>query len=529
MTAVETAAGPGLGVTRARLRPLQIAGLLIVLAALIVAVWPLGLSNDYLNHLARNHIEARIWFDADLQRYYDLSFSVIPDLTMDMIVPLLSHSIGIYGAGAVMIWVALVAAPVAGLLIARNLHGRVTWCALLGFLAVFNENMQLGLVNFSASTGLALLGFALWMNARHDWRRTLVFAPFGAFLALNHALGFLLFGYLVLLWEIGCFARGERGAIRVFLRQLLSKDAVAMAPGLVLLLLSTVHASELPVVVVPDNHLLAKLAGLWAGSAFFNPALASLVAVALASAVFLGLRRGLLSIDPRMVPVCLGMLLLIVLIPVSLFGIWGLHFRYSGVLVILAAASLRVSPDAGHRIARPAMQAAAALVCAVFANGAWQMAENDRQSRALRTVLAAVEPGSRVLPARHAEADLAFAGHSVAMAVIEKSAYVPNLFTNTSPVDVRPEMKALHMPQSWPVLRQELEGARRNGLPTPENGHWSSSFFYAWPKNWDYVLYFRAAANQSLDIAGLCPVAEAENLVLYDVVENRCDGGGQAS
>ena len=61
------------------------------LMGLLVVLWPLGLTSDYLNHLARNYIEAQIWFDAVLQQHYAISFDVIPDLTMDMIVPWPAH------------------------------------------------------------------------------------------------------------------------------------------------------------------------------------------------------------------------------------------------------------------------------------------------------------------------------------------------------------------------------------------------------------------------------------------------------
>ena len=116
-----------------------------------------------------------------------------------MIVPWLSYGTGIYAAGALMMWAAFVMPPLAGLLIAQTLHGRVSWVALLGFLAMFNQNMQWGFVNFAVSTGLALIGFALWI-------RTVPTAPHLDLRPLRRrpgalpCLGFLLFGYLVLLW-----------------------------------------------------------------------------------------------------------------------------------------------------------------------------------------------------------------------------------------------------------------------------------------------------------------------------------------
>ncbi len=505
------------------LTPGHVAACLAALTALIVAIWPFGLTSDYLNHLARNYIEAHIWFDNDLQKYYGLSFAVIPDLTMDMIVPWLAHVTGIYAAGGVTVWIALIMPPLAGLLIARNLYGRVTWCSLAGFLVIFNANMQWGFVNFVASTGIALLGFALWMNLAPRWSRVILFASFGAFLALNHALGFLLFGYLVLLWEVACFAQGQRGSRWSFGLQLVTRDALTMVPGLVVIAFATGNAQQLTHVGVADFDILQKIGALWSGTEFFNPMFGRLVTIAFIAAVFMGLRRRLLRIEPRMAWVCAGLLFLVLVMPTSIFGIWGLHFRYPAVLIILVAASLRLDDAAGESVIRPAAIGTAALLIAIFANGTLQMASIDRQARELRSVVAQLPKGARLLPARDAQADLSFALHSAAMAVIERSAYVPNLFTNTSPVDVHPQMRAQHMPQAWPLLKEKLVRSRELALPQAENGHWSPHYYYGWPQYWDYVLFFRTKADQALDIASLCPVAERPKIVLYRIGDRQCD------
>ncbi len=503
--------------------PVRAAILIAAFIGLMITVWPLGLTSDYLNHLARNHIEAQVWFDSALSQYYAVSFEVIPDLAMDMVIPWLAHLTGIYSAGAMMMWVAFVSPPLVGLLIAKTVHGRVTWFALAGFLVTFNENMQWGFVNFVASTGLALLGFALWMRTEQTWRRAMLFSLFGAFLALAHALGFLLFGYLVLLWELACFVKSQRGSGLDFLRKLATKDVLAMAPGLVLIALATGGANELTHLGVLDFSLMPKLQALWSGAAFFNPVLARVVTVAIVVSLFLGLKRGVLQMDSRMVWVCTGMLVLVIVMPTSILGIWGLHYRYPAVLIILALSAITFSSGAGERMAKPVAFVTAMLLVAVFANGALKMSRIDSQARALREVLAELPIGARLLPARHDQADVPFSFHSAGMAVIERSAYVPNLFTNTSPVDVRKEMRAFHMPQARPLLAQELADSIQLDHPDTENGHWSPRYFFGWPEHWDYILYFRAEPNQSLDLAPLCLVAEKPQIALYRVSRNGCD------
>ncbi|MEM8812933.1 MAG: hypothetical protein AAGF59_09980 [Pseudomonadota bacterium] len=508
------------GVLSHSVLPAGLAGLLTAIVAAFVASWPLGLTNDYLNHLARTAIEARLHTDAALQQFYALSFAVIPDLTMDMTIPWLAPLIGIEAAGGILIWIAIVAPPLAGLFLARTLHRRITGLSLIGFVALFNENIQWGFVNFSISMALALVGFTLWIRMLSSGRRTLLFAPFGLFLALNHALGFLVFGYLVLMWEIASFMQRERGTTRAFLTRLTIFDGVAMAPGLLLLLASASNgAGELPQFGMTDFALLPKLTALWSGALFFTPFIAYAVTIAVALLVYGGLRSGFLAIDRKMVWVCGGLLALVLLMPTSIFGIWGLHFRYPSLLIIVAAASLTFGDDIAARVKRLVYGMTGALVVLVLANGALHMARIDGETRDLRTVLKALPVGAKLLTARDEEADLAFAPHSAGLAVIDRSAYVPNLFTNTSPVDVLPSMRALHMPQSMPLLESELADGANRALPGAQNGHWSPTYYYGWPDHWDYLLFFRGSPTSELKMNGICPVSAGETAILYRIVD----------
>lgn len=508
------------------LTPGRIAAVVALFMAAVIALWPLGLTSDYFNHLARNHIEAQVWFNTNLKEYYAVSIAIIPDLTMDLIVPWLSHLIGIYAAGAVTVWMAFLLPPLAGLMIARNLYGKVPWVALAAFFVMFNENMQWGFVNFVASTGIALFGFALWMRSKPSWRRALLFAPWSAFLVLNHALAFLLFGYLVLLWEVASYAHGQRGSWRTFLRQLVMKDAIAMAPGLFLLVLATGGSEELTHVGVTSFATLPKLQSLWSAVSFFNSTLARMVSIILVGAVCIGLNRGLLQMESRMVWVCTGMLILVVAMPTSILGIWGLQYRYPGILFILVACSIRLHPDVTARGVRIVAIAAGALFVTVLANGVLQMSRIDNQARLLRDVIAELPHGARVLPARHEDADLSYALHSAGLAVIDRSAFVPNLFTNTSPVDVDPAMTALHMPQAWPLLEEQLRGSMHKELQRSANGYWSRQYYYGWPKHWDYVLYFRSNGEQELDLKPLCLVDERSLVALYRIADKGCGPTG---
>ena len=522
MTSLEFSDGdPKAAFSRALVTPWRVAWLLAAMTGALVFLWPLGTAGDYMNHLARNFIEARVWFDPALQKNYMVSFVVIPDLAMDMIVPWLSYLTGIYAAGAVMVWLGFVLPPLAGLMIARTLHGRLSWVALIGFLAMFNQNMQWGFVNFAVATGLALIGFAFWIRRSPGWERSLIFAPFGVTLVFSHALGFLLFGYLVLLWEIASYASGQRGPAGGFVRQVVTKDAAAMLPGLLVLALASGGGDQLPQIGIIDFALGQKINSFWAAAAFFNPSLSKLITVALACLFLLGLRLGFLKMEQRMAWVCLGLLVLIIAMPTTILGIWGLQFRYQAALVILAAASVRIVP--GHeRVARQVAVAVAGLLAAVYVNAALQLSRIDGVARSSRDLLAHVPEGARILPARAEGSDPLITFHAASVAVIDRSAYVPNLFTNTSPVGVRPEMRAQHMPQAEPLLEEELAVSAERELPQAANGYWSHSYYFGWPSHWDYVVYFRSTPEERLSLPLLCLEAEVSNAILYRVSWDGC-------
>ncbi|HEY6858280.1 MAG TPA: hypothetical protein VI358_00635, partial [Pseudolabrys sp.] len=84
----------------------QIAVLFAALVLLIsIPIWthPLPPLSDYINHLARMHVIATLAKNPQLASFYEIEWQVIPNLTMDLIVPLLARVMNIYRAGQVFI------------------------------------------------------------------------------------------------------------------------------------------------------------------------------------------------------------------------------------------------------------------------------------------------------------------------------------------------------------------------------------------------------------------------------------------
>ena len=512
---------------RAAVSPFWFAGAAIsLLTAFVFMAFPLGVGGDYLNQLARAYIEGFIGASETLRGYYEVTFAPIPDLAMDLTVPWLSHLIGVYPAGAATIVLAALLGPIAGLYLSRRLHredGR--WLPFVGFLTIFSLPLEIGFVNFLIGAGLALWAFVLWTQMAPGWRRAAVFAVLGGPLVLAHALGFLLLGFMTLLWELGAWRAGARGDAKRFATGLLTMGALAFGPGLALLAVSmTGGVGE----ISPPNTgfvLGQRDVALTAAFRFHNDPLAIAAMILSCAFVLVGLyvsfRWKIVSIRTEMAYVCGGLALLVLLAPVQILGIWGLHFRFAGALIILLAAAMKV--EAGGRGVALAGGVFAAVLALQVGAGFANVVRMDMRAGAVRDALAALPDGARLLTVSDPAFDIRLGDHAGGLAVIEADAYVPTLFTNTSPVGVTPAMRALHMPQANPLDLAALHDAVARATPPAANGHWSKTFYYGWPRNFTHVLYFREEGAPSPNLSCLEPLATTAEFAVF-VVAPGLDG-----
>ena len=147
----------------------QIAVLFAALILLIsIPIWthPLPPLSDYVNHLARMHVIATLSKNPVLAGFYNVHWQVIPNLTMDMIVPLLARVMNIYLAGQVFI-VLMFAMIISGTLaLNRALIGRWSALPLFAFPLLYNYVFLVGLMNYIFGIGVALWALAGWIAVR---------------------------------------------------------------------------------------------------------------------------------------------------------------------------------------------------------------------------------------------------------------------------------------------------------------------------------------------------------------------------
>ena len=155
----------------------QIAILFAAFTLLIsIPIWthPLPPLSDYVNHLARMKVLATLDQNPRLAEYYTINWQVIPNLTMDIMVPWLARTgVNIYVAGQIYMVTMFALIMSGALALNRALIGRWSTTPLFGYPLLYNFVFLVGLMNYLFGIGIALWAMAGWVALRErawPWR-----------------------------------------------------------------------------------------------------------------------------------------------------------------------------------------------------------------------------------------------------------------------------------------------------------------------------------------------------------------------
>src|ERR1700688_3610590 len=98
--------------------------LLLAITSIPIVLHPWPPMSDYINHLARMQVIATINSDPDLARFYEIDWQLIPNLMMDLMVPVLVRVMSIYSAGQAYMIASFVLILSGTFALNRRLHGR---------------------------------------------------------------------------------------------------------------------------------------------------------------------------------------------------------------------------------------------------------------------------------------------------------------------------------------------------------------------------------------------------------------------
>ena len=140
--------------------------LLILVASIPIWTHPLPPMADYVNHIARMHVIASGAADQKLSQYYQIDWQIVPNLMMDLIIPVLAKGMSVYLAGQIFT-VLMFLIIVSGMLVFnRALFGRWSVLPLVATPLLYNHIYLVGLMNYLFGIGLAMWALASWIYLR---------------------------------------------------------------------------------------------------------------------------------------------------------------------------------------------------------------------------------------------------------------------------------------------------------------------------------------------------------------------------
>ena len=139
---------------------------LLAIASVPILLNPLPPISDYINHLARMYIIATGNSDPYLHRYYEINWQIIPNLMMDMVVPLFERVMNVYLAGQTYTLLSFALIISGALALHRTLFGRWSALPLIAFPLLYNDMFLVGTMNFVFGIGLMLWALAAWVALR---------------------------------------------------------------------------------------------------------------------------------------------------------------------------------------------------------------------------------------------------------------------------------------------------------------------------------------------------------------------------
>jgi hypothetical protein len=520
----------------------QIAALFVLfafIAAIPVLLHPLPPLSDYVNHLSRMHVIAALGADSDLTRFYQVDWQVIPNLMMDMILPVLVRIMSIYAAGQAYMIASFVLILSGTFALNRQLYGRWSVLPLAAFPLLYNYVFLVGTMNYVSGIGLSLWALVTWiaLRERNLLLRLTVSALFVTGLFFCHLFALGTYGLGLLAFELyrlwlsptlpspacgGGRGGGRRhGTARGLPARLFDFVATGLPflPVLPLLMMSPTWGLRSDVSWEPTG----KIDGLVYVIDVYSNGVALLLAAVAAGAVGYALYRRALRFHAFGVALFAVAAIVYLAMPRIIFDTYMADQRLpiSIAFMLIACAQLDLRCLGLHRtFVRQGVVAVLFLLLAV-------------RVLEVQTVWAALSPGadsfrdSVALIDRGAKVMVAYADpdggdnvrnlglvHAACLAVIERSALVTTVFTVVG-------KQVLHVRDDYRDRVDTQDGSPPtidNLLRVVDQDASADDYWRHWTTDYDYLyLLFTDRRHVNPDPARLTPVFAGEKFMLYRI------------
>ena len=484
---------------------------LYLVAVVPVLTAPIPPLFDYPNHLGRMAILAAAGNDPTLNRYYAVRWSLLPNLGMDAMVPVLARFMPLVIAGQVFLLMVLGLLAAGPVLLFRGFWGYWSPWPCAGFLLLYSRVFLWGFVNYLAGIGLAMAAMALWLFLGH--RSWLVRGMAGAgavmvvFLCHLEAFGVLVLALLGLdgphiMRDIAARAWSSAAARTAGL-------ALALLPAaVVFFVLWQPHAGA----AMTAPRLDRKLDLLFSVFDNYSRPFDVVCFVAVVVAAIVGLIKRKLVLAPGAGPV-LGMIgLVYLLLPSTLFTGAGADHRLPLALFLILAAA--TNPSGLTRRAMTILACSGVILFGVRMAAIEAVWSRDADIyRGDLAILSMLKPGARLAvaaPAKLVEVIRAPLYHFPVLAVVLRDAFVPTLFAydTQQPVALR---------EPWRSIAAQSDPNRiwLGFTGTDLNASLIRQFVFT---HYDAVVFPGGPAPNQIDTHCLRPLGASNGFWLYTIV-----------
>lgn len=513
----------------------QWATAVVYLLLLAVALYPVFSVDvlplvDYPNHLARLYVLTAIDDVPALKERYAVDWDVLPNLAMDAFVVLLAGWLSIFDSLRLFVALTLVLIVAGSLSLHRVLFGRISLLPTAVYLLLYNHVLIFGFVNYLFAVGLYLLAFAGWIASARwpTWWRLVAFSAASVVLFFAHLFALGVYGLSVAAYELWRTREARGKSLRQVLENWAVTSAQFVVPAILWLASPTGDRDNYIAYGEIKHKIAAFTSPILCYGELIDQAMLVIVGILLVRGLFSGTLK--IAADSRYPLIILSVVA--VLMPAWLLGIWGADMRLPLVIACLLAATTRLE----LRSVRIGL-VVASVGLALFGIRVWTITETwqsyDSQFSEFRRASQAIERGARLLVVqldRNTDAtgtghfDLVY-WHMPALAVIDRSVFLPYLFTDptTQPVRAAEAYAAIDTPYGHPIppdlLRKSAhpEAAKRiAGLSFPAG---YKPFWANWPQNFDYVLFVHFGADENPMPGLLRHLHSGSFFALYEVVE----------
>ncbi len=517
------ALAPAAARDRSALQALVVFLVFLLISAIPLLTHPMPPLEDYANHVSRMQVITDNGANPSLAKYYEIDWEMLPNLTMDLIVPWIARFISnVYLASQIFTMFIFALIMSGTFVLNRALFGRWSMLPLVAFPLLYNYMFLIGILNYFFGIGLAMYALAAWIALRtRPWpARFLLSAVFAVALYVCHLFAVGVYGLGLLAFEIYYALRVSRAPWpRRFIEFCCAGLPFLPLAGFLVRSSTWGHATEW------NWESTGKFDGLLFVIETYSDIVAFALTFAVAVAGAWALRLRMLRIHPLLATLLAVGGLVYVALPRVLFASYLADQRLPIALAFMVVACFRVD-FAQETVRRLFLIGTLGLLAARVAEVDIAWANAEPATTEMRESLRKIAKGSKILVAytdSNMPNEVEHLGlvHAVSLAIIERQALITTAFTTAGKqiMHVRPEYR--HMVDTEdgtpPTIDQLVIDAV--GRSTDDSGYW-----HDWLKKYDYVyLLFTDEDADNPMPDKLKTVYEGDNFQLYRIMKPGMD------